>query len=302
MPRTPLGRNAPQECGCAAGRDGPDKAREGRWMMPAHCGRPVRRGARAGDRRRTMVLFAALLLAGAAVTAPLPRSAHAADFKINPPSIDQGEISLEDNSAVIVSRGGSTDSTHSHFAELGYGITDFWWTEIEGHWESGEDGFKFRTVDFENAFRLIRQESWWPETALFVEYDQAAETHSTNTATLGTLFRKDFGPSSTTFNVLFDHDLGRNATTGVHMRYTGISTWQFDEEFAPGIEVFGDAGRVGSFVNSRGQDHRLGPAISGSVDIEGVGEFGYAFAYLFGLTPTSPNGTVVWHLEFDRRF
>ena len=42
--------------------------------------------------------------------------------------------------------------------------------------------------------------------------------------------------------------------------------------------------------------------ISGSVDIEGVGEFGYALAYLFGLTPTSPNGTVVWHLEFYRRF
>ena len=104
-----------------------------------------------------MVLLAALLL-GAAVTGPLPRSAHAADFKINPPSMDQGEVSLEDNSAVIVSRGGSTDSTHSHFAELGYGITDFWWTEIEGHWESGDDGFKFRTVDFENAFRLIRQE------------------------------------------------------------------------------------------------------------------------------------------------
>lgn len=246
--------------------------------------------------RRMAGLIAALLVVGST------SRAGAADFKINPPSIDQGEISLEDNSAVIVSRGGSSDSTHSHFAELGYGITDYWWTELEGHWESGDDGFKFRTVDFENAFRLIRQESWWPETALFIEYDQAAETHSTNTATVGALFRKDFGPSSTTFNVLFDHDLGSNATTGVHMRYTGISTWQFDEEFAPGIEVFGDAGRVGSFVNPSGQDHRLGPVISGSLDVDGVGEFGYAVAYLFGLTPTSPNGTVVWHLEFDRRF
>lgn len=185
---------------------------------------------------------------------------------------------------------------------MGYGVTDSWWTEVEGHWESRADGFKFRTVDFENAVRLLRQESWWPETALFIEYDQSAETHSTDTATLGGLFRKDFGPSSSVFNILFDHDLGPNATTGVRLRYTGMSTWQFVPEFAPGIEVFGDAGRVGSFVNSAGQDHRLGPALTGGVDIEGVGEFGYTLAYLFGLTPASPNGTLVWRLEFDRRF
>ena len=241
-------------------------------------------------------LVAAPLLAGAAGTA------GATDFKINPPSIEQGEVSVEDNSAVIVSRGRSTDSTHSHFAELGYGVTDFWWTEVEGYWDSGADGAKFRTVDVENAFRLLRQESWWPETALFVEYDHAVDRFSPETATLGGLFRKDLGPSSTTLNILFDHELGRNAKTGLRLRYTGISTWQFVPEFAPGIEVFGDAGRLVSFTTENGQDHRLGPAISGSVDIGGLGEFGYNLAYLFGLTPTSPNGTLVWRLEFDRRF
>jgi len=229
-------------------------------------------------------------------------AARAADFKINPPSVDQGELSIEDNSAVIVARGRSTDSTHNHFAEFGYGVTDFWWAEVEGHWESGEDGFKFRSVDFENAFRLVQQDSWWPETALFLEYDQATVTQSTNTATLGGLFRKDFGPSSTVFNILFDHDIGRNAVTGVQLRYTGISTWQIVPELAPGIEVFGNAGRVGSFTNPTGQDHRFGPALTGALDIEGIGKFGYKLAYLFGLTPTSPNGTLSWRLEFDRRF
>jgi hypothetical protein len=241
-------------------------------------------------------LVATLLLTGTAGTA------GATDFKINPPSIEQGEVSVEDNSAVIVSRGRSTDSTHSHFAELGYGVTDFWWTEVEGYWDSGADGVKFRTVDVENAFRLLRQESWWPETALFVEYDHAVDRFSPETATLGGLFRKDLGPSSTTLNVLFDHELGRDAKTGLRLRYTGISTWQFVPEFAPGIEVFGDAGRLVSFTTENGQDHRLGPAISGSVDIAGLGELGYNLAYLFGLTPTSPKGTLVWRLEFDRRF
>ena len=242
-------------------------------------------------------LFAAVL----AVLA-LAGPALAADFKINPPSMEPGEISIEDNSAVVTSRGGSNDPKHSHFAELGYGVTEFWWTEVEGHWESGEDGLQFRTVDFENAFRVLRQGTWWPETAIFVEYDHAVDRSSPEQATLGGLFRKDFGPSSTVLNLLFDHDLGRNAKTGVKLRYTGLSTWQIIPELAPGIEVFGEAAKVPHFSSAAGQDHRLGPAISGGLDIAGLGEFGYNIAYLFGLTPTSPNGTIVWRLELDFRF
>ncbi|HEX7968635.1 MAG TPA: hypothetical protein VF502_10465 [Stellaceae bacterium] len=242
-------------------------------------------------------LFAAVL-AGLTVAGPAP----AADFKINPPSLEPGEVSLEDNSAVVTSRGRSNDSKHSHFAELGYGVTEYWWTEVEGHWASGEDGLKFRTVDFENAFRVLRQGTWWPETAIFVEYDHAVDRSSPEQATLGGLFRKDFGPSSTVLNVLFDHDLGRNAMSGVRLRYTGISTWQIVPAFAPGVEVFGEAGRLLSFTSVNGPDHRLGPALSGGMDIAGLGELGYNIAYLFGLAPTSPNGTVVWRLEFDFRF
>src|SRR5229473_3405243 len=129
MPCAPPGHNVPRERGCAAGRDGPDKAREGEFDDASTLRQPA------------------------------------------------------------VSRGRSRDSTHTHFAELGYGMTDYWWTELEGHWESGADGVKFRTLDFENAFRLLGQESWWPETALFVEYDHAVDRFSPETATLGGLFR-----------------------------------------------------------------------------------------------------------------
>ena len=152
--------------------------------------------------------------------------ADAADLKINPPSMDQGEFDLEDNSIVVLDRGRSDESQQTHFGELGYGVTDYWWTELEGHWESGGDGLRFRTVDFENAFRLIRQDDFWPETALFLEYDQATKAHSADSATVAGLFRKDIGPSSTTLNILFDHDIGPAAQTGTRLRYVGISTWQ----------------------------------------------------------------------------
>jgi hypothetical protein len=242
------------------------------------------------------------LLTGAFALAMLDRAAGGAEIKINPPSMEQGEVSIEDNSAVIAKRGRSRDSAQTHFAELGYGVADYWWTEVEGHWETGENGLKFRTVDFENAFRLVRQEGPWPETALFLEYDHATDARSPEAATVGALLRKDLGPSTTVLNLLFDHEFGRNQNAGTRLRYLGSSTWQVVPEFAPGIQFFGAPGKVLSFERTGAQDHRIGPVLAGAVDIEGKGELGYSIAYLFGLTPAAPRATLVWRVEYDIHF
>ncbi len=229
-------------------------------------------------------------------------AAIAAELKINPPSIPQGELDVEDNSSVIAERGRSTDTAQAHFAELGYGVTDFWWTEIEGHWESAENGLAFRTLDFENAFRLLREGEYRPETSVFFEYDQAIAAHTAGQATVAGLFGKDFGPSSTTLNLLFDHDVGPYAGKGTRLRYVGVSTWEVVPAFAPGVQFFGQPGRLGDFLRLSAQDHRLGPAVAGAIDIDSFGGLGYRLAYLFGLTAASPSGTVAWELEYNLRF
>ncbi|HLJ65068.1 MAG TPA: hypothetical protein VKT70_13225 [Stellaceae bacterium] len=228
-------------------------------------------------------------------------AARAAELKINPTTEEQGEVSFEDNSAVVLDRGHSIDAKQTHFGELGYGVTDYWWTELEGQWQ-GENGLTFRTLDFENAFRFLEQGTLVPEAALFVEYDQAVERASPDTATLGLLLKKDFGPSETTLNLLFDHDLGSRASTGIRARYAGISVWTFTPELAPGIEFFGQPGRLPRFDRLDTQDHRLGPVLHGGVEVDGLGEFSYNLGYVFGLTPASPIGTLVWRFEFGTRF
>jgi hypothetical protein len=264
----------------------------------------MRRGRARGSVRRLLTGRGGVrsLLAGVVATIAPGRIAGGADIKINPPSMEQGAISLEDNSAVIARRGRSTDSAQTHFAELGFGVTDDWWTELEGHWETGENGLKFRTLDFENAFRLVRQEGPWPETALFFEYDHATDAHSPEAVTVGALLRKDLGPSSTTLNLLFDHEFGRNQHSGTRLRYLGSSTWQVLPELAPGLQFFGAPGKLSHFEHTGAQDHRVGPALAGAIETEGKGEIAYGVAYLFGLTPAAPRGTLVWRIEYDIHF
>jgi hypothetical protein len=262
----------------------------------------LRRAGGRMPRARSVGRIVLLPLAGAIVLAALDRAADGADIKINPPSMEQGDVSIEDNSAIIAERGRSRDSAQTHFAELGYGITDYWWAEVEGHWETGANGLKFRTVDFENAFRLVPQEGPWPETALFLEYDRATDARSPEGATVGALLRKDFGPSTTVLNLLLDHEFGRNQNSGTRLRCLGSSTWQVVPEFAPGIQFFDAPGKVLSFERAGAQDHRVGPLLAGAVELEGKGELGYNLAYLFGLTPAAPRGTLVWRLEYDIHF
>jgi len=244
--------------------------------------------------------FRLALAALAALITALP--APAAELKINPPTEEEGQVSLEDNSALVLRRGHSSDPHQTHFVELGYGVTEYWWTEIEGHWESDLGGLKYRTTDFENAFRIFREGEWLPVTSLFLEYDQPTDGKTPSTATIGGLFGKTFGPSQTVINLLLDHDMGRHAVTGVRLRYNGISTWQFIPEIAPGIEFFGEPGKLGSFARAGAQDHRLGPVLHGAREIEEVGDFAYNIGYVFGVTPAAPRGTLVWRLEFGRDF
>ncbi len=229
-------------------------------------------------------------------------SAFAAELKINPPTEEEGQVSLEDNSALVLRRGHSSDPHQTHFAELGYGVTEYWWTEIEGHWESDSGGLKYRTADFENAFRVLREGQWLPVTSLFLEYDQPTDGKTPSTATIGGLFGKTFGPSRTVINLLLDHDMGRNAGTGVRLRYNGISTWEILPEIAPGIEFFGEPGKLGDFGRTGAQDHRVGPVLHGATEIEEIGDFAYNIGYVFGVTPAAPRGTLVWRLEFGRDF
>ncbi len=230
------------------------------------------------------------------------RGAEAVELKINQPSMDAGEIAIEDNSAVTTNGLRPQNARQAHFGELGYGVTDYWWTEIEGNWESGPDGLRLRTVDIENAVRVQEQDDWRPETAIFLEYDQAVARGSADTATIAALLRKDFGPSSTVVNVFLDHDLGPNAQSGVRLRYIGTSTWEIVPPLAPGIEFYGAPGPLSHIAAPSRQDHRLGPVILGHFALGEGSDAEYSVGYLFGLTHTADAGTVVWRLEYDLRF
>ena len=241
-----------------------------------------------------------LALAGA--IAALARPADAADLRIFSPVVEPGAIEFEDNSAVTFDRSAKRDGQQSHFGQIGYGVTDFWRTEIEGNWDNGDGSLGARTVDNENIFSLLNDAEHRFHFGVVEEYDRAVAGHTPDTLTLGTLFQKQIGASETILDVLFDRNFGPGAPTGTTLRYAARDVWTIAPLLAPGIELYGEPGRVGRLPAFAEQDHRLGPALTGRFDIEGLGELGYDVAYVFGLTPATSKETIVWRLELGIRF
>jgi hypothetical protein len=246
--------------------------------------------------RRGFILITVL---GAAAIAP---PADAADLRIFSPIVEEGHVELENNSAVTFDRSAKRNDQQSHFGEMGYGVTDFWRTEIEGNWNNGDGSLGLRTLDNENIVSLLNDDAHRFHFGLVEEYDHAIVGHTPDTLTLGTLFQKESGASESILDVFLDRNFGPRAPTGTALRYAARSIWTVAPLFAPGLEVYGEPGRVGRLPAFDRQDHRVGPGLTGRLQVEGFGEIGYDVAYVFGLTPATPKETVVWRLELAFRF
>lgn len=250
---------------------------------------------------------ARLWLAAAALLArglwPAPAGAVEAELRVFSPVVEEDELDIENNSSLTFDKSRPLDKQQTYFNELGYGVTDFWRTELEGVWDTGSERHpRLRTVDFENDFWILHQDEHWLDGALLVEYDHAVDGSSPESFELGPLLQKTVGQSTTNLNVFFGRDIGRNAMHGTEMIYIGQSTWTLTPLLAPGVKFFGVPGSLGNLPAVSQQDHRLGPILTGDVDFGEAGTLSYNLGYLFGLTPGAPSGTLVGRLEYNLHF
>ena len=70
------------------------------------------------------------MAAATLLSATVHAQAGAAELRISSPVVEQGEFSVENNTAVMFDKAGSKNGQQTNFAEIEYGITDFWRLEL----------------------------------------------------------------------------------------------------------------------------------------------------------------------------
>ncbi len=210
------------------------------------------------------------------------------------PIVENGETEIELRNGWRTFDGGHEE--HASILELGRGVNDHWFTELELE-QSFEDGGpnRLEAFEWENIFALTERGKHWMDLGLFAAYEHTFSA-SPDGLRIGPMFMKDIGPVTVNLNPLFSRELGKRASHDTGLGYTWQVRWHGREALEFGLQGFGDVGVLGHL--GQDQSHIAGPALFGARHV-GRSTLKWNAAVLGGLDRNAPNVTIRTQIEIE---
>lgn len=241
---------------------------------------------------RLSLLFATLAAAGLAVCGQARAGAAEVVYQ---PVVENGELEFEYRGGWRQYAGGREE--HGSIFEVGYGMNDHWFSEIELE-QSFENGGpnRLESLEWENVFALTERGKYWMDFGIFAAYEHTFDPDDPDTITIGPMFMKDIGPVTANVNLLFKREVGRGASHDTGLGYAWQVRWHGRPSLEFGVQGLGDLGTFGHL--GRDSSQIAGPALFGERHI-GRSTLKWNAAVLAGLDRAAPNVTVRTQIELE---
>ncbi len=243
--------------------------------------------------RNTLFIALSIIIVGSGLGIAGNAFAGAAEV-VYQPIVENGETEIEYRGGWRTFDHGREE--HADILELGRGMNDHWFTEIELE-QSFEDGGpnRLEAVEWENIFALTERGKYWADLGLFASYEHTFSS-SPDGLKIGPMFMKDIGPITANVNLLFEREVGKGASHATGLAYTWQARWHGSAAFEVGAQGFGELGTLGHL--GQDQSHIAGPVIFGEKRF-GQDKLKWNAAVLAGLDRNAPNVTVRTQIEFE---
>ena len=229
--------------------------------------------------------------------------------KVYSPIVHKGELELEYQGAVDFDNRHGFDDAQQHKFAVGYGVTDWWATEVyaemekEAREEQEEDmdgtrPFFYSATSWENRFQLTEQGKYWLDLGFYVEYAWAQQSEAPDELEMKILLEKETGDFTHRLNLIFEKEIGGEEPAGWEPGFAWQTLYRFRQEFKPGFEIYSSFGPVREQGPFREQKHFIGPVAEGRL----FKNIKYNVGYLFGITDNTPGGKLKFILEWEHRF
>lgn len=244
--------------------------------------------------QRATPTAAAITLALAGLIA-LPQTAQAGK-SVTSPYVSMGETEIESKTEYKIDNDSNINGAWEQSVSAGYGITDFWYTELgieaEKDGISGSDP-EFSYLEWENKFQLTEHGEYFIDAGVKTEikYNLSGDADK---AKIKGLFAKDVGKFSHTTNLGIERQFGEDRNNDTVASLSWSTVYRYAPDFEPGFEYYGDFGALDDGSSFSEENHRLGPVGYGK-----IGEIGYDVGVLFGLSKAAPDGTIKVNLEYE---
>lgn len=261
-----------------------------------------------------MIVYRRYALASVMASLCVCTSGYAETFSVFSPKVEEGEVSMEFRYARVME--GEDDEVDGSAAAvaLEWGFAEKWRLELVGEYEHEKDeSWEFEGVELELVRNLTEQgeDGANISSALVVALTRPRESDAPDVIEYGFYLEKGFGESESgesedaryatnvLANLKFSNQFGDNAETGVEFEYGLQVKWALGEEFAAGIEMFGELGKLTDAESFNDQEHLAGPVLFGELELGEGTEIGYEIGYLFGLSDAAADGVAKINLEVE---
>jgi hypothetical protein len=208
--------------------------------------------------RTVLTLLAALTASNAAFSSD----------KLYAPYVTKGELELEYFGNATVDDQGSKDNAQTHEFSLGYGVNDFWFTEIYANFaKDPQDNVTFDNVEWENIFQLTEPGQYWLDVGASLAYEWSPKTSEADTIEGRLLFAKDIEKTSHILNLVGEKDVGSGPKAAFEAKALWSSRYRYAQAFEPGFEILSDFGELKDAGSFNDQKHAIGPTAYGKIPL-----------------------------------
>lgn len=240
---------------------------------------------------RNLILCLGALTIGNAVAGP-------ADYMYTP-TVEYGEKEIDFKFGTANDQNGTRKTVSS--LGFGYGATEYWFTEVYLKRErEGSEGLTL--AEWENKFQLTETGKYWVDVGLITELEAPLTNgHEPYEFKIGPLFQTESGKMQYNANLLFERKFGGDADDDqvTEIGYQWQVKYRWKPAFEFGAQGFGEMGEWDQWEESKAQNHRLGPAVFGKLDVGQHRKIKYNAAMLFGISDAAPDHTFRMQAEYE---
>lgn len=232
----------------------------------------------------------------AALLVVLPGAyAGPADY-VDTPGIVRGEREFG------VKYGAASNAMQATGVGMGYGVTDYWFTELNLKRE--RIGNSAATLlEWENKFLFTEMGEYPLDMGLLVETEAPLSGRAPWELRLGPMLQMEKGKFQWNGNVLFERAFGMADENGVpfstNLAYQWQMKYRWQETLEFGLQGMGELGKWDNWSAHAAQNHRVGPAVFGKFSLGNRQAIKYNAAWLTGASAAAPNHTFRMQVEYE---
>lgn len=222
-----------------------------------------------------------------------------ATSKVSSPNVEKGKLEFEYRGGYDTDDLVTKDDKQLHKLVVNYGLTESLRPEVKAVIAKNPDhDAKITGIETSLRWQFFEPDEFFAAMALEGNFTASTQPNKTDKLGIKWLAEKKFDHWVHVVNLSLEEEVGEHSENGASLKLAWRSHYKVTSYFMPGIEYYGDTGKLRDHEPYENQAHQLGPVIHGK-----LGEHvKYEAGYLFGISDSATDGTAKLLVSYSMKF